>query len=229
MNNPSITEINKDTFWALIAQAKEHCGQDQDTYAQWLVDRLTALGPEQALRYDAIVHGYQELAHKYGLWNAASILCDGCSDDGFMDFQGWLIAQGKEVYMAALKDPDSLADIPAYGGCCFETLSYVGSYAYEKLTGHGSYTVFDHDAYQAVVEELRKDIVYGEGINYPYTWSETAAYLPKLCAKHMTPEELAWCIKYSNDTWNMSSPAVKKARATAPKSKKIKRDRGDER
>ena len=229
MSNLSITEINKDTFWELIAQAKEHCGQDQDTYAQWLVDRLTALGPEQALRYDAIVHGYRDLAHKYGLWNAASILCDGCSDDGFMDFQGWLIAQGKEVYMAALKDPDSLADVPAYGGCCFETLSYVGSYAYEKLTGHGSYTVFDHDAYQAVVEELRKDIVYGEGIDYPYTWSETAAYLPKLCAKHMTPEELAWHIKCHNDTWNMFSPAVKEARATAPKSKKIKRDRGDER
>ena len=229
MSTPSITEINKDTFWELIAQAKAHCGQDQDAYAQWLVDRLTALGPEQALRYDAIVHGYRELAHKYGLWNAASILCDGCSDDGFMDFQGWLIAQGKEVYMAALKDPDSLADVPAYGGCCFETLSYVGSYAYEKLTGHGSYTVFDHDAYQAVVEELRKDIVYGEGIDYPYTWSETAAYLPKLCAKHMTPEELAWHIKCHNDTWNMFSPAVKEARATAQKSRKIKRDRGDER
>ena len=229
MSNLSITEINKDTFWELIAQAKEHCGQDQDTYAQWLVDRLTVLGPEQALRYDAIVHGYRELAHKYGLWNAASILCDGCSDDGFMDFQGWLIAQGKEVYMAALKDPDSLADVPAYGGYCFETLSYVGSYAYEKLTGHGSYTVFDHDAYQALVEELRKDIVYGEGIDYPYTWSETAAYLPKLCAKHMTPEELAWHIKCHNDTWNMFSPAVKKARATAQKSRKIKKDRGDAR
>lgn len=229
MSTPSITEINKDTFWELIAQAKEHCGQDQDTYAQWLVDRLTALGPEQALRYDAIVYGYRELAHKYGLWNAASILCDGCSDDGFMDFQGWLIAQGKEVYMAALKDPDSLADVPAYGGCCFETLSYVGNYAYEKLTGHGSYTVFDHDAYQTLVEELRKDIVYGEGIDYPYTWSETAAYLPKLCAKHMTPEELTWHIKCHNDTWNMFSPAVKEARATAQKSRKIKRDRGDER
>ena len=229
MSNLSITEINKDTFWELIAQAKEHCGQDQDTYAQWLVDRLTALGPEQALRYDAIVHGYRDLAHKYGLWNAASILCDGCSDDGFMDFQGWLIAQGKEVYMAALKDPDSLADIPAYGGCCFESLSYVGDSVYEKLTGRSSYDRFDRDAHLALVEELRKDIVYGEGIDYPYTWSETAAYLPKLCAKHMTPEELAWRIAQHDDTWNLTSPDIQQARATAQKSRKIKRDRGDER
>ena len=27
-----ITEINKDTFWELIAQAKEQCGQDQDAF-----------------------------------------------------------------------------------------------------------------------------------------------------------------------------------------------------
>ena len=88
MNMP-VTEINKDTFWELISQAKENCGQDQD------------------------------LAYQYGLWNAASIMCNGCSDDGFIDFRGWLIAQGRDIYFGALKDPDSLADVPAYGGCCY--------------------------------------------------------------------------------------------------------------
>lgn len=229
MSNLSITEINKDIFWALIDQAKTYCGQDQDACLQWLEDRLTALGPEQALRFDAFVHGYRELAYKYGLWGAASIMCDGCSDDGFTDFRAWLIAQGRKVYMAALKDPDSLADIPAYGGCCFESLSYVGDSVYEKLTGRSSYDRFDRDAHLALVEELRKDIVYGEGIDYPYTWSETAAYLPKLCAKHMTPEELAWRIAQHDDTWNLTSPDIQQARATAQKSRKIKKDRGDER
>ena len=40
----SITEINKDTFWALIAQAKERCGQDQDAFHQWVEDRLWRWG-----------------------------------------------------------------------------------------------------------------------------------------------------------------------------------------
>ena len=226
---PAITEINKDTFWELIAQAKEQCGQDQDTFAQWLEDRLTEMGPEQALNFYAIIHGYRELAYKFGLWSAATILCDGCTDDGFMDFRGWLIAQGREVYMAALKDPDSLADVPVYGGCCFESLSYVGDYAYEKLTGRDSYESFDHGAYQALVEELKQDIVYDEGIGYPYTWSETAAYLPRLCAKYMTPEELAWRIRQHDDTWNITSPDIQQARAAAQKSKKIKRNRGESR
>lgn len=225
----SITEVNKNTFWTLIAQAKEQRGQDRDASTQWLVDRLVKMGPEQALNFDNVVHGCWDLAYKYGLWSAASILCDGCTDDGFIDFRGWLIAQGREVYMAALKDPDSLADVPVYGGCCFETLSYVGDYAYEKLTGQDSYDRFNLGAYQALVEELKKDIVYGKGIDYPYTWSETAAYLPRLCAKHMTPEELAWRINCHNDTWNVTSPDIQSARSTAHISKKIKKDRGDPR
>ena len=226
MSHPTICEITKDTFWTLIAQAKEHPGGP----SEWLMERLMDLGPEQAKKFDDIASAYTSLAHQYGLWTAASVMeRGGCTDDGFIDFRGWLIAQGREVYMAALADPDSLADVPAYGGCCFETLSYVGDYAYEKLTGQDSYDHFDRNAYQTLVEELKKDIVYGEGIDYPYTWSETAAYLPRLCAKHMTPEELAWLIKYHNDTWNLTSPEIQSARATAQKSKKIKKNRGETR
>ena len=224
----TITEVNKDTFWTLIDQAKEHCGQDLDAFTQWLVDRLVSMGPEQAQNFHNISNGYQHLAYKYGLWNAASIMCNGCSDDGFIDFRGWLIAQGRDVYFAALKDPDSLADVPAYGGCCYESLSYLGDHVYEKLTGRNAYYDFDRNAYQVLKEELKKDIVYGDGIDYPYTWSETAAYLPKLCAKYLKPEELAWLIRERDDTWNTRSPDIQTARRTAQKSKKVK-NRGESR
>ena len=222
----SVTEINKDTFWMLIGQAKESCGQDLDAFTQWLVDRLVSMGPKQAQNFHDIAHGYQDLAYQYGLWNAASIMCNGCSDDGFIDFRGWLIAQGRDVYLAALKDPDSLAGVPAYGGCSYESLSYVGEYAYNKLTGHSAYDNFDRNAYQSLTNELRKDIVYGDGINYPYTWSETAAYLPKLCAKYMAPEELSQLIEQHNDTWNTTSPDIQAARKNAQKSKKVQ-NRGE--
>ena len=222
----NITEINKDTFWTLIAQAEEHPGNP----SEWLMEQLMDLGPEQAKKFDDIACAYTSLAYQYGLWTAASVMeRGGCTDDGFIDFRGWLIAQGREVYLAALKDPDSLADVPAYGGCCFESLSYVGDSVYEKLTGCSSYDTFDRAAHQALLEELKKDIVYDEGIDYPYTWSETAAYLPRLCAKFMTPEELAWFIGQHDDSWNFTSPDIQQARATAQKSKKVKKDRGDSR
>ena len=34
---------------------------------------------------------------------------NGCSDDSFLDFRAWLIAQGKETYLEALRDPDTLS------------------------------------------------------------------------------------------------------------------------
>ena len=218
--------INKDTFWALIAQAKEHPGGP----SEWLMERLMDLGPEQAKKFDDIACAYTSLAYQYGLWTAASVMeRGGCTDDGFTDFRGWLIAQGRDVYMAALKDPDSLADVPVYGDCCFETICYVGSYAYEELTGRNTYEDFDPAVSRAWSEKIEPDIVYGEGIGYPYTWSETAAYLPKLCAKYLTPEELAQRIRQRDDTWNLTNPEIKIVRATEKKSRRIKKNRGESR
>jgi len=228
-NEPVVTEVNKDTFWTLIQEAKRLWDQDLDGSAQWLESQLLMMGPEQARNFDDIVHGYSALAYQYGLWTAASVMLDGCSDDGFMDFRVWLIAQGRETYLAALKDPDSLSDVPLYGGGCFEALAYIGDSAYEKLTGKHTYNEIDQTAYEGLKRKLAKDIVYGEGINYPYKWSETAAYLPRLCAKYLTPEELASRVRRRDDTWNLTSPDVQQARETGPKGKKPKRRGGDAR
>lgn len=225
----NITEINKDTFWTLIAQAKARCGQDTDASAKWVEGELLRMGPEQAQNFDLIMHGYSALAYKYGLWTAASVMLGGCSDDGFMDFRNWLIAQGKDVYLAALKNPDSLADIPVYGDGCFESLAYIGSSVYEKLTGRNAYDGFDQAAYEKVKQELAKDIEYGEGIGYPYKWSETADYLPRLCRKYMTPEGIVALVQHYDDTWNLTSPEIRQARETAIKGKKTKHQGGDAR
>ncbi len=223
----SITEINKNTFWELISQAKEQRGQELDASAEWLESRFLTMGPEQARSFYDIVHGYSDLAYKYGLWTAATVMLDGCSDDGFTDFRGWLIAQGRETYLTALRDPDTLADVPLYGNGCFESLAYIGDSAYEKLTGRSLYDSMDLPAYEKLKQELAQDIVYGEGIGYPYKWSETADYLPRLCAKYLTPEELAFRTQHRDDTWNLTSPDVRRARETAPK--KAKRRGGDAR
>lgn len=69
----------------------------------FLTDRLISMGPESAMVFHKCVYIYSRLADQYGLWDAASIVKErGCSDEGFMDFQPWLIAQGKETYMAEI-------------------------------------------------------------------------------------------------------------------------------
>lgn len=90
-----ISEINKESFWDLIHEAKNACGQDMDAMLAYLKDRLVSMGPTQAQNFHDIIHAYEDLADKFGLWDAAGIMKEyGCSDDGFIDFRAWLIAQG---------------------------------------------------------------------------------------------------------------------------------------
>lgn len=99
---PTVTEIDKDTFWTLIGQAKTNCG-GQRAAAYWLRERLLAMDPEQVLRFHCILHGYMELEDKYGLWNAAILMSgDGCSTMKFEDFRAWLISQGRDAYLPRL-------------------------------------------------------------------------------------------------------------------------------
>ena len=197
-----ITEINKESFWDLIHEAKNACGQDMDAMLAYLKDRLVSMGPTQAQNFHDIIHAYEDLADKFGLWDAAGIMKEyGCSDDGFIDFRAWLIAQGREVYFAALADPDSLADVVPYGDCRFEQLSYVGDYAYEQLTGKSAYDQTDWSAYEALLMKLEQDIVYKDGIEFPREGADLKKYLPRLCAKH--PE---WD---SQTRWNLQLKEIR--------------------
>lgn len=209
-------EMSTDAFWSLIAEMKKEYGQDMDASLQWLTGQLTARGPQQAQDFHDILHGYQHLAYQYGLWTAASLMCDGCSDDGFIDFRAWLIAQGKEVYLAALADPDSLADAEAYGGCQFEALTYAGNTVLETLTGQSAYDGTNPAARNALVAELRQDIVYGEGVGYPYEWDELETYFPRLCAKYLEPGTVKSMLEAGDTIWYSGSPDIQKARADSP-------------
>ena len=191
--------MSKDAFWALIQEAKTACGQDLDAMEGHLRERLVSMGPAAAKNFHDILQTYEDLADQYGLWDAVSVIKEyGCSDDGFIDFRAWLIAQGKEVYMNALRDPDTLADIEPYGDCCFECLSYVGDYAYEQLTGRSAYDEMEPDRIEKMRDELKKDIVYKDGIQYPREPKDLPRFLPRLCEKYGGPERFL----AAPSTWN---------------------------
>ena len=218
-NSPIAKEITPDTFWTLLAQAQDICGWEQEAAAYWLKDRLLTMGPEQARNFRSIIQGYMELAEKYGLWNAAALIQEkGRYRVEFEVFRVWLIAQGKDVYLAALKDPDSLAEVSDYRNLDFYALLYAGDMAYYRLTGRTACSDIDPEDYQQLLSELQQDIVYGPGIDDHYEWSEVATYLPRLCAKYLTPEELRACV-HRDRLWNPDNPGIRRARAAVPKKK----------
>ncbi|MFN8075371.1 MAG: DUF4240 domain-containing protein [Kineosporiaceae bacterium] len=142
--------MDEDTFWGLIESARTEVGDSverADDIAETLVSRLAGLSVEELVGFDTHVFRLLVESYRWDLWGAAYLINGGCSDDGFDYFRGWLIAQGREAWDAALDDPDSLADVlrvEAPGGEphgrgadgleCEEMLG-VAAEAYERLTG----------------------------------------------------------------------------------------------
>jgi Protein of unknown function (DUF4240) len=108
--------------------------------------------------FQSRLNGLKWRAGRADLWGAAFILNGGCSDDGFNDFRGWLIAQGRTVYEAALENPDSLADIVpenVTGGlnCEFEEMLSLARGPWQAKTGS---TI--NDFYNQVFERTNEPV-----------------------------------------------------------------------
>lgn len=214
--------IDRKTFWRIIDCVLEGGGQEgPSAFLDGLDKRLRPLGPEAVLEFDCYFHAYMDLAYQYGLWGAAGILCNGCSDDGFIDFRAWLVSRGETVYMAALADPDSLTDAPVTNGCRFESICGFCDTLYENMTGRNPYEMFNRAALRARMDELRPTIAYGEGVNYPYRWSELRLYLPKLCDKYVDPKDLDNLIAVHDDPWNPNDPDIREAKANNRKHPRV--------
>ena len=77
--------MDKDTFWALIREAKTACGQDMDAMAEHLRSSLTAMGAASARGFHNLFEAYMDLSEPFGLWDSASIMKEnGCSLEGFL-------------------------------------------------------------------------------------------------------------------------------------------------
>lgn len=100
--------MTNDEFWGHIRASRRI---DQEEHADRLVKRLAKLSEKEIIGF---VQRWEEAsvnAYRWNLWGAAYLINGGCSDDGFQYFRWWLLLQGRDVYEAAIADPDSLAGV----------------------------------------------------------------------------------------------------------------------
>ena len=135
----------------------------------------------------------------------------GCSDDSFSDFRMWLIAQGKEVYLNALKDPDSLSGVTPYGYCSFEALGYISSQVYSAMKGKNIYQDSTARMQMECYEQVIRDIVYHPMIEYPLELPEAMVVYPKLCECHLSEQVRKAPQKVR--TWNVSRTDIRRMMA----------------
>lgn len=133
--------MDASAFWNLIATTKTASEGDCERQAQLVEQRLIQLPLEEIQSFHRLLYRFLQESYEDRLWAAAYLINGGCSDDGFDYFRGWLIAQGEAVFHAALRDPDTLADViatqkpPLDDVYECEDLLYAGWHAYEAKTG----------------------------------------------------------------------------------------------
>ncbi len=180
--------MDKRRFWELIDDARRQAG---DQLAVVLVDQLAGLAVGDIMRWQNIFAAYQRLSYKNKLWAAAYVINGGCSDDGFDYFRGWLTAQGKDVFLRALADPDSLVAVDVEMDEAFdEDMLAVGYSAFFKTMGmverdyaRAQAAYRQHALSDGDLQDLAADIRYAPDIDLKWNEGGLEAVLPKLCAK----------------------------------------------
>ncbi len=135
--------MDREAFWKLIESTRKKSGRDPDDQMDAIRDALRKLAPDEIVSFD---HHYTDLwadAYRWDVWQAAYVAGGGCSDDSFMDFRYWLIARGRKVYEAVLKDPEYLAKILEDGDeGQVEGFQYIAPEVWQEKTGLDRYTDF---------------------------------------------------------------------------------------
>ncbi|MCK5623061.1 MAG: DUF4240 domain-containing protein [Alphaproteobacteria bacterium] len=132
--------MSEDEFWAVTARinelvAESGCGWDFRRGA--LMMEIYKMSAAEVMAFDDHLHRKMNAAYSWPLWVAAYIIHGGCSDDAFMDFRSCLIFLGRDIYEAALNEPDSLAalDDETLKSTLFEGLLYIAPQTFEEKTG----------------------------------------------------------------------------------------------
>lgn len=181
--------MDKDKFWEIISEVRNTLKPGDDIIQAYRT-RLSKLSNEELSKWDNYLNLYMSLAETNNLAMAAFAINQYISDDTFIYFQAWLVSQGKEIYMNAQKDADSLADTGVESETAsFEHFWYVPTDVYytrcekkdivrEILTLQHLSPLSDEE-----IDEVKREIEFEE--NHVFNIGYIGTYFPKLVDKYM--------------------------------------------
>jgi hypothetical protein len=133
--------MRTDDFWAVIGRATAERPASPADVAKRAAADLAAHDPEEIVAWARHFDKVMVASGTQDLWAAAYLINGGCSDEGFDNFRGWLIAHGREAVARSVRSPDSLAEMPAVraaaeNGAVFEAeeVLSIAAEAYQQAT-----------------------------------------------------------------------------------------------
>ncbi len=154
----SDTLMDEDRFWKIIKSSWDRARGDYDLQQGELSKELGKLTPDEIILFSNRFCYLREQANTWKLWGAIYLIHGGCSDDSFIDFRGWLIAQGKDFYYTTIKDPESLeeVDTTTIEDVEWEGFSYVPAAVFEEMTEQEMPQGYEEN-FEPTGEEWRED------------------------------------------------------------------------
>ena len=170
--------MSEEEFWSIIGDAKNNTTNGEEL-AQHVKSTLEKKNIESILGFDYWFSKFHYGSYNGDLWCTAYVAMGGCSDDGFDYFRAWMIGQGREVFEAALQEPDTLVSVLETIGEEVpenEALLIAASRAYEAKTGK------DIKAFYEVLDEYETD--FGSFSQPKLNWNEKdEESMKKICPK----------------------------------------------
>jgi hypothetical protein len=168
-------------FWKIVEDAYR---PDSADHFEALKERLEALKWFEVVEFQARFDEAVAAANTIALWGAAHLINGGCSDDGFRDFRVWLVGRGRHPYEAALKHPDTLADILDGDPVDGFGLDMAALRVYEAKTGMSDF----YDRLDR--EEKDAPPPPPEGIDFDFEdEEEMRTRYPNLCHLYLVPQD----------------------------------------
>lgn len=127
--------MTRDEFWKIIDRARKDA-EDAEEVAATVEEKLIELPDEEIVSFGSHIDHLMLDAYRWDLWAVAYIIQGGCSDDGFDYFCGWLIANGRKRWEAAMADPESVGRYAEEDEAECEEMLSVAMSAYRKKTGN---------------------------------------------------------------------------------------------
>lgn len=100
---PDKTSMSEDLFWEIIARAQ---GASEIETALKIEDQLVGYTGKAIRDAGKMMQSYLTAAYREDVWGLAYLLQDGCSDDAFEDFRGWMILRGRATFETIMTKPD---------------------------------------------------------------------------------------------------------------------------
>jgi hypothetical protein len=180
--------VTKTQFWEHVHKTRR---RDPEAHCERLEERLAKLPPDEILRFERWWWTLAREAYAWNLWGAAYLINGGCSNDGFMDFRDWLILQGRKVFEAAVKNPDTLADVVDPKQDEYEILCSAATRAWFAASGlepnDAGYQAW-HAAWEAKYPRTTYPRPRGRNWNFDSS-AQLRKRLPRLAALYLDADE----------------------------------------